>query len=641
LTAEIKLFAACQLDSNLDLGTELSLFRRSYGKSKPAVEYTGINNSKMFNIDYSLSSLMTNYIIFSQSYLDCRLLIKYCPDFPDVLINYCIQFLIGVDIANDRSRAIFSRLASLLLLRFPNRPDLIFQLISHYSAYSVLKNLPHSNLEPNSIYTSASTPVFYFQSLWVKGKYEQLLINYAGFFFHGRSFPESDFLLRTFSVLGLHRRVMLLFRSIYFQLGDNITLTTVSNMLFIELGSEKLDNVFIGKLVSDFHKVSKSHAFLSSFANRSKYIAFQVDEKPTIAIVSPDLRQHPVGKFWHPIAHGLEKDFRLVHVALNAGFQNDSIRDNLKNISFEWNDFLSEDDPISYLDNLNPSCIIDLGGHTADSRPSLLNYRLAPLQITYLGFYGPSYGSQCDWWILDKIIDSYIAGSYPGSEKVWKLPCPSLCYDPSIHGLPSLNGLSYCYSSHPIFGSFNHSRKLTSSCLSRFASILAQDKNSSLLFRSHSFYDPQVRRWFLSRFVDFNILAHQLVPIPYAPTQFDGYFDYTKIHIHLDTYPVCGTTTTLDSLAMGIPVLTSPNNLYAGAISSAIIEHAGFPGWIAENSCDLPQKASELFERYRTADSRRGLAQHIRSSSLCDTLNTPRIFSEQLKEMMKYSSLKR
>ena len=51
--------------------------------------------------------------------------------------------------------------------------------------------------------------------------------------------------------------------------------------------------------------------------------------------------------------------------------------------------------------------------------------------------------------------------------------------------------------------------------------------------------------------------------------------DYGRIHLHLDSFPVSGTTTTLDSLAMGIPVLTCPTPYYAGAISSAILEHAG------------------------------------------------------------------
>ena len=102
--------------------------------------------------------------------------------------------------------------------------------------------------------------------------------------------------------------------------------------------------------------------------------------------------------------------------------------------------------------------------------------------------------------------------------------------------------------------------------------------------------------------------------------------DYGRIHIHLDSYPVCGTTTTLDSLAMGIPVLTCPNNLYAGAISAAIIEHAGFKNWIAENTEELRYKARTLVSSYFSASSRLSLAKQIRSSSLCDTVNTPQNF---------------
>ena len=52
--------------------------------------------------------------------------------------------------------------------------------------------------------------------------------------------------------------------------------------------------------------------------------------------------------------------------------------------------------------------------------------------------------------------------------------------------------------------------------------------------------------------------------------------DYGRIHLHLDTFPVSGTTTTLDSLAMGIPVLTCPTSYYAGTISAA----SSMLGWL-------------------------------------------------------------
>ena len=159
------------------------------------------------------------------------------------------------------------------------------------------------------------------------------------------------------------------------------------------------------------------------------------------------------------------------------------------------------------------------------------------------------------------------------------------------------------------------------------------------MFRSHSFFDSQVRRWFLSRFVESGISPSQLLAIPYAATALEGYKDYGRINLHLDTYPVCGTTTTLDSLAMGIPVLTSPNNLYAGSISSAIIEQLGFSEWIAESEDHLPSKAVSIASGYQSIHSRLELASIVRNSSICNPEFIPSVFGEQLLTMLRIKSL--
>ena len=70
--------------------------------------------------------------------------------------------------------------------------------------------------------------------------------------------------------------------------------------------------------------------------------------------------------------------------------------------------------------------------------------------------------------------------------------------------------------------------------------------------------------------------------------------DYGRIHLHLDSSPVSGTTTTLDSLAMGIPVLTCPTPYYAGAISAAILQHAGLDDHVCSDPDQLPTHASWL-----------------------------------------------
>ena len=159
-----------------------------------------------------------------------------------------------------------------------------------------------------------------------------------------------------------------------------------------------------------------------------------------------------------------------------------------------------------------------------------------------------------------------------------------------MHGLPDPQAFIYRESKNPVYGSFNHTRKLTRASQKRFE-VLAGNPDAVFKFRSHSFQDTAVRRYFLQRFIDAGIAPHQLQPLPFAPSTTDAMSDFGGIHLHLDSYPVSGTTTSLDSLAMGIPVLTCPTRYYAGAISAAILEHAGLADHICSDPDDLPMQA--------------------------------------------------
>jgi predicted O-linked N-acetylglucosamine transferase (SPINDLY family) len=130
-----------------------------------------------------------------------------------------------------------------------------------------------------------------------------------------------------------------------------------------------------------------------------------------------------------------------------------------------------------------------------------------------------------------------------------------------------------------------------------------------------------------------------LQPIPYAPSAAESLLDYGRTHLHLDSFPVCGTTTTLDAMAMGVPVLTCPNHLYAGAISAALIEQAGFDDWVVDDAAELPTRAAVLAERYKSAAARRELAAQVRRSPVCDTAATPAMFADQLTAMLRSARL--
>ena len=443
--------------------------------------------------------------------------------------------------------------------------------------------------------------------------------------------------MRCYTIIGAIDRVDLLFRDIFRRHNAELQLVTLSNMIFTALGLEALDQTYIDQLIEQWRRLTRPPLTLTP--QQVKRNCLVVKEQPSLVVLSADLRMHPVGRFWLPLAQQLATQFKLIHLGFNPHDQ-DPVRDQLKSCSAEWHllETTATADIEAILTKTKPDFLLDLGGHTADNRPGLLNQRFAAVQATYLGFYGPTYAEQCDWWILDPAIARRVQHSYPGSESIWQLDAPSLCYNPIDHGLPAVDQIIYSEADHPIIGSFNHTRKLTSACIKRFGEILKASPDAVLQFRSHSFFDPNVRRWFLQQFIDSGIAAQQLQPLPYAPSGKDALKDYGRIHLHLDSYPVSGTTTTLDSLAMGIPVLTSPNHLYAGAISAAILEQAGLEFMICEDPNHLPHKAKELCARYRSAGARRELAQHVRNTAICDTKKTPKAFAKQLLKMLKHQS---
>ena len=552
------------------------------------------------------------------------------PGYPDPLLLWALRAVLPAATCHVDRRQRLQRIAWLLLGQFPRRLDLLLALVMSESASDVLRSLPDQQMLAPAYYGNVHVAVMHLQALWTQGRYAQLLRTYVNYQLVQRWFPGSDYVVRVFSVIGQMDRVDLLFRAIYQRYLDQILPVTLSHMLFTALGLEQVDQGHIARLVEHWRRLTRPAAI-----SRHRLI---VAERPTLVVVSADLRMHPVGRFWLPIAQSVRDKFRLVHVGFNP-HDNDPVRDQLQSSSDGWHllECTAQQENEALLENLQPDLLLDLGGHTADNRPGLLNQRFAPVQATYLGFYGPSYGEQCDWWILDEAIARRLHGSYPGSEAIWELPGPSLCYDPSSHGLPEPESIGYSEPDHAVIGSFNHTRKLTSACIERFGSVLSVMPEAVLQFRSHSFYEPAVRRWFLRQFLDAGIAAEQLQPLPFAPSAIDAIQDYGRIHLHLDSYPVSGTTTTLDALAMGIPVLTCPNHLYAGAISAAILEHAGLSEMVCEHPSDLPQKARELCRRYASAEARRELARRVRASAVCDTKAMPAMFAAQLGQMLRRS----
>jgi len=626
LSAEVRLLSS--LIHSLD-STTLKLLAQvhlSYGQ--PCKEYAvGVSKSSLLSDRLALEYAEPSANTFLE-------LINSYPSFPDPLLAYYLFFQLPSVEQSTKRIAILQRLANCLLVQFPCRPDLPYQILSFDNSGVLLRGAPKRLVWPPGWYTNTQPYLAMLGVLWSQGLYEGMWLGMISAQFYGRSFPLSDFHIRALSVLGEASRAFNIFDSLYKLNPEQFALTTLSNNLFMALGMEEIDVATVSRFATHFNRVSASSLPQSPLSPSNQSIT--VSERPIVAILSSDLRQHPVGRFWLPIARVLQRSFRVV-VFAGHPLDEDPIRSELRSLSDEWVPMTPHEleNIVSKLHQIAPSILLDLGGHTADNHPKLLCARFAPVQATYLGFYGPTYASCCDWWIIDQALFRRIGTSYPNSEPIWSMPGPSLCYVPSLHQLPPVDQISYKSTQSFTVASFNHTRKLTPACRNRFASILRSNPSLTLLFRSHSFQDPAVRRRFVQQLSDAGVKPHQLLPVPYATSPTQALSDYARVNLHLDSYPVSGTTTTLDSLAMGIPVLTSPNSLYAGAISAAILEQAGLSEFVCEDPDQLPDKALELCHRFQTAGARRDLATYVRNSVLCDEKQMPAMFAEQLKLMLR------
>ena len=571
------------------------------------------------------------------SYREAREQYLFFAEYPDALLLLFLHHRHSLNPFLDSPSYIkvVQRLAMFLHAKYPSRPDLPFQILMREPTGVLLRSTPRQFLRPGLWYTTSNGFLLNLQALWVQGFYESMWLGFLTGQIDGRYFPFSDHHIRGFSIIGEDERCLELFKQLYEQSPAEFYVGSISNILFIALGIEQPPQAFVNTLVKHFDRLAQANiADLPD--NPPLPQRLEVQERPLMVVVSSDLRNHPVGRFWLPIARRLRSRFRLIHVAGNPN-DSDPIRTELRELSDEWWPLQVGEvaDIARRIRSHAPALLLDLGGHTADNHPSLLAHRLAVVQATYLGFYGPTYATCCDWWIVDQVLQRWLVNSYPGAEPLWALPGPSLCYLPSLHGLPDPQDISYREPNNLVFGSFNHTRKLTRASQKRFGEVLHANPDAVLQFRSHSFHDPAVRRGFLIRLQDMGIAPHQLQPLPYAPSSSAAMADFGRIHLHFDTFPVSGTTTTLDSLAMGIPVLTCPTPYYAGAISAAILEHAGLADHICSEPSQLPAHARWLAERYHSAAARRSLAKQVRQSQICDDQVMPSMFVDQLQRMLR------
>ncbi len=351
-----------------------------------------------------------------------------------------------------------------------------------------------------------------------------------------------------------------------------------------------------------------------------------------IAFLSPDLREHSVAYFLEPMLQHLDRGAFEIFLYHDHAIV-DAVSARLRSLAAGWRHFAGQADGVveKAIREDAPDVLIDLAGHTGLNRLPLFARRLAPVQVTYLGYPNTTGLREMDYRFVDACTDPAPEAETLHTEKLvrfsptaWSYLAPAHAPEPAPP--PSL------VARHVTFGSFNNLTKATDGTMRRWARVLDAVPGSRLLIKSGGLDEPAVRDPLLRRLAAAG-LGGRVELLPHARDTASHLDLYGRVDVALDTFPYHGTTTTCEALWMGVPVVTLAGDRHVSRVGVSLLAALGHREWIAAQEDDYVRIAAALAQdtERRTA-LRRSLRDEMRLSLLCDHAGQARRFGMALRE---------
>jgi len=333
-----------------------------------------------------------------------------------------------------------------------------------------------------------------------------------------------------------------------------------------------------------------------------------------IGYVSGDLRAHPVGYFLGRVLVAHNHADVEVYCYSNSSL-NDATTVGLRAAADHWR--IIAGNPDAEVDALvrhdGIDILIDLAGHTANNRLALFAGRAAPVQATWLGYFGTTGLKAMDYILADRFVVPRGEEAL-FSETVWRLPDSYVCFSPPDVNVPILARPA----GELVLGCFNNWSKVSDSAVRLWAQILSENPGSRLLLKTKFLDSPEVRLDAIERFTRHGITPDRLIlEGPCARTELLA--SYNRVDIALDPFPYGGGTTTAEALWMGVPVVTLRGNRWVGRVSESILATVGLPDLVAADADDYARIVSRLAGDWHLREElRRSLRATMEASPLCD-----------------------
>ena len=356
-----------------------------------------------------------------------------------------------------------------------------------------------------------------------------------------------------------------------------------------------------------------------------------------VGLVSGDLRSHPVGYFVDGCIAAIASDAseRMKLFAYPSHPCTDPLAQRIKSHCHAWHSAvgISDERLAAQIRSDRIDILIDLSGHTRHNRLAMFAWRPAPVLVTWLGYFATTGVAALDYLIADPwtLLASEEANF---TERVWRLPETRLCFgQPDVE--IGVNPLPALRAGQLTFGCFNNLTKMNDQVVALWARVLASVPGSRLFLKAKQLNDVSLRLDVMQRFGQQGITADRLVLEGYEPRRtFLG--AYQRVDIALDPFPFSGATTTVESLWMGVPVLTLAGNGMVSRQGVSILMNAGLVDWIASDTENYVARAVAHAADLQGLSRLRGtLRQQVLASPLFDASGFAVNFEAALRGMWR------
>jgi predicted O-linked N-acetylglucosamine transferase (SPINDLY family) len=274
--------------------------------------------------------------------------------------------------------------------------------------------------------------------------------------------------------------------------------------------------------------------------------------------------------------------------------------------------------------------LVALAPHTAENSAMVLVEKPAPVVVAFHAI-GSTGLPTVDHWITDDVLHPADTRE-EFTESLLRLPCFYLHRPPE--SAPEPGRAPSAATGQVTFASFNNPAKLTPPVIALWAKVLHAVPGSRLLLRNgRRFGDPLVagrmRRAFAAHGIDADRLAFAGEQLPR-----DGHLaSFDQVDVSLDPFPFNGSTTTFESLWMGVPVVSLIGDRFVGRVGLDVLSRVGLGDLAVEGESAYVATAAALAKDVARRETlRRELRGRLRASPLCDAAGHARAFEAAIRQ---------